>query len=145
VHLVASWFHAVSDCVVRPLLEQDRLVLVDNWIHKGLARLRLNTAIEYDYVESFFTRACLPDLVVMLDVTPQMAAARKAVFTAIEAGNLYSDIGINRTNFIRYQEGLRGQLDRFAERDSWALVPTEGCDIEQVGQGIAEAVLKALD
>ena len=140
VHLVASWFHAVHECVVRPMRERGELVLVDNWIHKGLARLRLNESVDYDQVEGYFTAAGEPDLVILLDISPEVAASRKASFTAIEAGNLHAHIGINQTNFIRYQQRLRRELHWFAARDGWPVVPASEATVEEIGSAVADAV-----
>ncbi|MFF1308108.1 dTMP kinase [Streptomyces sp. NPDC058307] len=145
IHLIASWFTAISHCAVVPMLERGENVLVDNWISKSLARMRLNPEVEFSYAKSLFREVPEPDLVVLLDVNPAIAGYRKSTITAIEAGNLLSDIGITLDNYIEYQTLLNEELQLFAIKENWPVVNANGRTLHEVSSDVADIIKSAAE
>ncbi|MGH8897375.1 MAG: dTMP kinase [Egibacteraceae bacterium] len=87
VHLQAAWYSALAKCKAIPLLQAGCLVLTDTWTHKFLAKLAMRESVDFDHVRSAFSHLIRPDLVILLRIDPQVAAARKTSFAVSEAGN----------------------------------------------------------
>lgn len=145
IHLIASWFAALSHCAIVPMLERGVNILVDNWIGKSLARMRLNEEIDYERAWSFFKDIPRPDLVVLLDVEPSIAAGRKAAITAIEAGCFHPEDEIRLENYLRYQTRLRRQLSIEAVQESWRVVDVGSRGLADVAAAVAGIINEVLE
>lgn len=103
VHLLAAWYDVVDRCRVRPLLEGGYTVIIDGWHYKYLARFLHKRFPPAEHVRACFGALRRPDFVVLLDVDPAIAAARRTQLRPTETGNLDGFSGQTRENFIAYQ------------------------------------------
>ena len=140
VHLQAAWYLAVQRCAVAPLLAAGRVVVVDTWANKFLAKLALRPGVDLDRVRSSFRDLRAPDLVVRIHIDPQVAAARKPVITASEAGN-HDGVVRGRSQFIDYQHRLAAVLDAMGERAGWQVLDGTALTVALTAAALA-AVLR---
>jgi len=140
LHLMAAWFAALDYAFVQPILASGSHVIIDNWFFKFLARFLLKDGTGMSSpVEMAFDRLSTPDLIVLLDVSPETAAERKTHFTVAEAGNLDGLLGRNRSNFITYQHKVGTVLLDLANRPGWLVI-----NAEQDLRSIVDQVCSAL-
>lgn len=140
VHLMASWFHLLDETVVRPALGNGKLVIVDSWMGKFVARFSVKSSGRSQQARAAFGGLSKPDMTVFLDVSPLVAAARKRNFTAAECGNLDGYSGTNAANFIAYQSRIREALSAFGAEWGWERIDTTGLTEEQVVARAAELI-----
>lgn len=139
--LMATWFSVIDHVKVRNLISEGKIVVLDNWYFKFAARYRLKQNIDFKLVEKCFSSLSQPDLVVMLDIEPAIAASRKTEFSLAETGNMDGLKGHTVENFIKYQQSVREVLRTFENQFSsaWVTIPVDQKNINDV---VTEAVLK---
>ncbi|MGH8905661.1 MAG: dTMP kinase [Egibacteraceae bacterium] len=140
VHLQAAWYSALAKCKVTPLLQAGNLVLTDTWAWKFLAKLRLREGVDFDRARAAFSGLIRPDLVILLRIDPRVAAARKTMFAASEAGNHEGAVELSAQAFTAYQQRLSAVLDEFARREGWVSLDVSQSSVEQVGHAVADRV-----
>ena len=118
--LLAAWYSLLDKCIVRPSLASGRNILMDNGFYKILARYWANSEFPHQILPFIFENLTEPDLVIYLDVSPEMALKRRPDFTALESG--FS--GGSSEGFVQHQETLRTILREFADRYGWAAIDT---------------------
>lgn len=144
VHLQAAWYLAVGRCVITPLLEAGKLVLTDTWAHKFLAKVAMRPTVDFDRVQTAFADVLQPDLVIRLHLDPEVAAARKPVIAASEAGNHEGRLPLTPDGFVAYQRRLARTLDEFAEARGWVTVDVNRLSVPQVAQLLAALVRRQM-
>lgn len=107
VHLSASWFILVDHAIVRPALGAGRLVVADSWTAKQTARFALKPPAISDALAAALASVSVPDRTLFIDVDPEIAAERKAVFGYSETGQFDGYKGLTRENFLAYQGRVR--------------------------------------
>lgn len=120
-HLIVSWFSILDHCRVQPLLNEGKLVIVDNWYYKFAARFLLKSDFDRHSVLSSFEHLSVPNLVIFVDVDPRIAVTRRAEFSATESGKLDGHTGGGVEDFICYQEKVIQQM-RCLTDDSWVRI-----------------------
>lgn len=121
VTLQASWFTALTDTVIRPLVEGGRSVVVDGWYYKFWSKL-LNQGYSIATLTTIFEGSMRPDHVVLLDPDVGATYDRGRDFRPSELGMHAGFTELSRSTYIQYQsQGLR-HLKDFAKRWSWDIV-----------------------
>jgi dTMP kinase len=110
LYIMASWFTAFDQAMVAPRLANGVSVVVDNWVHKFVARFEQKPGVDIEHVRRCFARLTPVDRIVFLDVDLSLAAGRKTRFTQGEVGNLDGVAGRSVENFVRYQAAVRETL-----------------------------------
>ncbi|MET0648969.1 MAG: dTMP kinase [Pyrinomonadaceae bacterium] len=137
---MASWFSALDFRKVRPLLASGVTVVVDNWYFKFLSRFTLKKTMDEWHLRSCFAHLTRPDLVVYLDVNPEVAVARKGEFGKGETG-FFDGLGLpSRENFVRYQGQVRRVMGRLASEEGWCSIEVDDKTPEQVTSLVLEAI-----
>jgi dTMP kinase len=144
LYLVASWFSVLDHCKISPCLAQGQLVIVDNWYYKFLARFRLKTTVQFAHVRACFSAIHKPDLVILLDADPAVAATRKRTFSASEAGNADGLSGLTTANFVQYQNRVRASLDELLSSENVVRVNTSELSASDVAATVAEQLVRRL-
>lgn len=108
--LIASWFFAVQNCTLKPLLESAHTVICDGWYYKYLARFLLKAEPVSTQSRTLFSFLEKPDYVILLDVEPRVAMSRKAALRPSESGALETDPTARIGGFIEYQSRVRQSL-----------------------------------
>jgi dTMP kinase len=116
---------------VEPALAGGAVVISDRWYHSSLAYQGVGEG--RDWVRLLNARARRPDLTLLLEIPPELGAARRAA--AGRAEDLYEPIAMQR----RVAEGYREVVRELA--GSERIVVLDGArDVEAVAADIAAAV-----
>ncbi len=129
LHLLASWYGALDFTRVRPLLNAGQTVIVDGWIYKYILRFALKDDVSMELAVQCFNTLTKPDLVLFLDVDPEIAVRRRPFFSNSELGRFDGETGDAVASFISYQSRVRAQYDDWISQDNWVA-------IEDCGHGI---------
>lgn len=133
IHLQAVWYSLLIDYVVKPLLEQNKTVIVDGWIYKFIARL-LQQNFRYDYLKTVFSHIPEPDLVLLLNVDIELIWERKTDFKLYELGTHLGHTNPNKNSFLEFQSKTWHHLQNFSKREDWSIVQLLTSDIKHNAQ-----------
>ncbi len=126
VRLMASYFAAVHETVVKPASAAGKVVVTDNWYYKFFSRMSINTGYPMESFTRVFDGVGEPDLVVYLDVSPATAAARKQEFTIGEQGGHVRSAEGASSGFVDYQTDVASFYEQLARERGWRwLTPGE--------------------
>jgi thymidylate kinase len=120
----ASYYALVDRFVVQPALARGDVAVADGWYYKFLARLRANGS-DVDPLAAVFATVRVPDVVLLLDTAPDLAALRKQDFNNSEFGTAPVR-GSVRAAFAAYQRQVRHQLLRMAVTHRWQRIDSTG-------------------
>jgi thymidylate kinase len=114
--LLASWFHAVDEVVLGPLLAAGCHIVADSWCGKYIARFAVTVGLAD--AQRPFVGLREADPVLWLDVSPQLCADRRETLRATERGEWQ---GLDRAvdGYLRYQTEIRGWYQALAETGRW--------------------------
>lgn len=108
--LVNSWFCAFQRLVLAPKLENNDIVLLDNWVVKFFAKFYLKNNFNHKLVSAMATEYVKPDLTIFLDIPSSSALHRKSgELNASELGKFDGYDGTN-SDFIHYQDRLKSSI-----------------------------------
>jgi dTMP kinase len=118
--LMASWYAVLQ---ARILASTDATVVSDGWYFRNLVKL----LEEYDgldeaWLHTLFAPVREPDVVVLLDVHPELALRRGRAFDPRECGE--RALG-GPVDFVTFQSRIRGRLLRRAANEGWILVQVD--------------------
>lgn len=139
-HLMAGWFATLQQAFIAPALRESRTVVVDTWIYKFIARLQSKQLIPDATVLTIFDSIPRPDLVIRLNVSPEVALRRKDRLTIGESGNPTSGAPSDQ-DFLTHQADLAARLDEFGRAEGWSAIDVDGLSVSQV----ADAAMELLD
>lgn len=125
--LIASWYAGLAK--LRPGLAagHSEVCVMDGWYYRNIAKTLVREPLDAEWVESLFTPVPEPDLVVLLDVSPESVWTRRSDFKETELGRWDGFTGSPFESFCGYQGLIQGQLRRMARERDW-LVLTPGDD-----------------
>ncbi len=125
--LMASWFTALAELVVKPAHETGEIVVVDNWFYKFAARFALkNNQALLQLAKTCFGVLPVPDLTIFLEMDAALAAQRKnGRFLPSECGVLETGGLPNAENFIRYQNLTQATLKQTLTGQRTAFIAAE--------------------
>ncbi|WP_034293879.1 hypothetical protein [Herbaspirillum sp. RV1423] len=131
--LLASWFHAIDDILIRPAMRAKRSILMDSWHYKFSARYRLKKHFPPSLIDSAFGSLSIPNLVILLTVDSSYAADRKTgIFTPSECGVHDQPQLVGRDRFIAYQEKVQRQLISELPENATVHLDTTGLTLNEV-------------
>ncbi len=122
IHLMAAWFHAFGECVLRSNLAQPQVVILDTWFHKYVARFSLKQEFQFDEVDALFRDIITPDLVVLLTLDPWVAWQRKITVRPTETADTTcaADSPLGRGGlFVIFQNRVQQILRRVGVEYGW--------------------------
>jgi len=119
-HLIAAWFTALDRVVVRPALDTGHVVVADSWYHKFAARFAVQVGL--GRATAIFRDVTEPDDVLLLDVPPEVCAARRAVVRTTEAGE-WQGLSAEAGGFVAYQSRVREGYLAMAAESGWTTLP----------------------
>jgi dTMP kinase len=137
IYLNAAYFAGVHHALTEEVrVGAADIVIFDNWIHKFAARVATNGRYQLDEVLRITEFLPQPDIVFLLDVTPEVAAERKPFASELERGSL----GNGERDFSSYQALIRDLLSRMATRFGWPVVPAGSKPAGQLATEVAQVV-----
>jgi thymidylate kinase len=140
-YLQCVWYSLVYEYGVSPHINSERVAIVDGWFYKFIARKMQEGVLSYTQLERMFSSVPKPDLTVLLDIDPNIAAKRKSEFTFFESGG---HIGQSHSiaNFISYQTLTRENLLTLACNLKWDVITV---DSEESPKEIANRVILCIN
>ncbi|NEB74293.1 hypothetical protein G3I40_03435 [Streptomyces sp. SID14478] len=142
--LIASWYAGLTR--LRPDLQPSHpgVCVMDGWFYRNIAKTLVREPLDPQWVESLFAPAPEPDLVVLLDVPPDVAWERRETFKDTELGRWDGFSGPAREAFCAYQSVIRQELMRMADQRKWlVLSPDRHTTAEQTAAAVVEHVTRA--
>lgn len=119
VTLQASWYTAMTDAVIGPLLDRGHDVVLDGWMYKFWSKL-LNQGYTEDELHVIFRGARVPDHVVLVDADVQAVFERGRDFRPTELGMHVGYAELNMASFVDYQTRGLDNLYRLAKTHGWS-------------------------
>lgn len=136
---MASWYTALYEQVIQPTLADGVHVLLDNSPYKLVARMLVGSDVDADLVRACYAGLREPDLTVLLDVSPEVALARKQGHSTLEAGHDTSE-----NAFVSHQNNVRQQLVDMAGQHDWLVMDVAEADPAQLLREVIPAVHRVL-
>jgi dTMP kinase len=142
-HLIVSWFSLLDTACIRPALDRGQWLVVDGWTYKFRARFALKTSFSGAEVERAFAHVTRPDVVVVPQLAPELAARRREHFRASECGRFDGHHHTDpRVAFVEYQRRVLSVMDRLYDEpcmrfDAQSLAPT------QLANDVCSALLRS--
>lgn len=124
MYLQAAWYSVQSEHFYKPSLRGNSKIITDGWVYKFMAKLAVD-GFPAELIRSVFSNVTQPDLVVMLDVPPEVIYQRKRGFSAYEKGSMVGDVSDDGDSFFSYQHRVRKELLKFAELLNWHVLVIE--------------------
>ncbi|NVD73480.1 thymidylate kinase [Duganella sp. BJB1802] len=115
ISLMASWFYLFENCVIRPELASGKIVVVEPWINKYLARFLVK---KQSWVLNLFADLPVPDITILLDVEPEIAGMRKSAYRNTETNSRGST---SLVQFVDFQHEVRLKLLNLSS-DKWLVI-----------------------
>lgn len=107
--------------------------------YKLVARMLVGSEVDADLVRACYAGLRDPDLTILLDVSPEVALARKQGHSALEAGHNTSE-----NAFVCYQNTVRQRLADLAGQHGWLVVDAAELDPAQLLCEVTPAVHRVL-
>ncbi|MBS5773857.1 MAG: hypothetical protein KHW84_12545 [Enterobacter cloacae] len=121
MYLQAAWYSVQSEHFYKLTLGQGNRIVTDGWVYKFMAKLAVD-GFSAELIYSVFSNVCQPDLVVMLDVSPEVIYQRKRRFSAYEKGSMVGKVSDDGNSFFSYQAQVREELLRLAQLFNWEVL-----------------------
>lgn len=140
LHLQATWYTLFYEFVVLPRLNAGKILIVDGWYYKFVAKL-LVRGVNDQYLTTMFSTIRQPDAVIFLDVDLEAIWDRKNDFRPHEMGlhHRYPELG--RESFLDYQSKILDALRSLATKNDWRVVHLDGtASLEQNTNQISEII-----
>lgn len=118
--LLGAWFAAVDEVCVAPAVARGNVVVADGWCYKFVARFALNHGLAA--AAAAFAEPSVPTQVVLLDIGPAAAAARRPRPKATEAGEWTTGPDGQPVGFVTYQTQVSAVLDTLARDRGWRTI-----------------------
>lgn len=136
IYLNAAYFSALFEAVKKLITNRGEIVVMDGWIYKFAARAGASSKLGIERVLAQVPNLSAPDLVVLLDVTPDEALRRRKEFSILEQGGYSGGTG----DFLAFQGAVHAALRRTAQTFGWRIEVPLGRSAEAIGRSVAEAI-----
>ncbi|MBZ6081323.1 hypothetical protein KVH15_09730 [Streptomyces olivaceus] len=140
--LLGAWLDTIDRRIVIPALEQGKLVISDGWYHKQVARLFSRREFITPCQEvGFWHSLTRPDRTYLLDLPPEIAAARKGELSPNESGQHDGTPDGGVSGFIEFQSKVRQELRSMLAGDEGAVtIATDRRSREEVRDLVLENI-----
>jgi thymidylate kinase len=118
----ASYYAALDSALITPALQRGQWVVIDGWFYKYALRAAHIGRRSIGHVLRLFGEIREPDRTFLLDVRPEVAAARLGEFTENEVGN-GSTPGLDPARaFVAFQSQIGAQLRALSQERKWNVI-----------------------
>lgn len=139
--LTASWFAATNHTFLTAAAKEGVHLITDSWYFRMIAKMAAE-GLDRVWLHSLFQGVQTPDLVVLLDIEPEVAWRRRNHFMVFETGGWHLTEKDEYTRFCQWQGQVRRELLSMAEARNWLVVKeSESRSAECVARVIADHVL----
>lgn len=138
----AAWYTIMSQNLIPELLAEFDYVIIDGWFYKIMCRFMAKEEFDKELLEKVFCHLPKGDIVIMLDVQPDICYQRKQCFNDAEIGENEHFEGTVKERFVNYQNNVREQYLSVAKNNHWhVVVPVDNAPEFTVSQ-IVDMVLR---
>lgn len=146
--LMASWFAAMHSNRLAPAADNGTPLIIDSWYYRMIARMTAQ-GLDREWLNSLFQGIRNPELVVLLDIKPELAwhriRANRKRLKPFETGRWQMVEGDEYARFCTWQERVRTELLSMVEPNNWLVVEqTKGLTAESVARKIEDHILSTL-
>jgi dTMP kinase len=148
LYLHAAWYGLVQRYRLGPLRARaGALAVADGWYYRSVVKGVLRDGLPTSWCLSLFEHAGPPDVVVLLDVDPDVAwQRRQGRFTASELGRWDGYAGDPYKAYYAYQSRIGLTLRDFAVRLNWTVVtPQASWTSDQVVHHVYEQIAARIE
>jgi thymidylate kinase len=135
IYLNAAYFSGIYAALSRQQ-QPYQVTIFDNWINKFIARISARGEFRGDELETILALVPQPDLVVLLDVEPDVAAQRKLTASELEQGVLFN----GQLDFVGYQGLIRDHLLAQARQRDWPVVVAGARQLDAIAAETAQLI-----
>lgn len=107
LYLHLFWYTIFSKNVLEVFSKKYDYIFLDGWFYKILARYMEKKKFDIKVLEQLFEHLVVPDLIVYLDIKPDVCYKRKKVFNKCELGGMDGIQGEQKECFVNYQSLIR--------------------------------------
>jgi len=130
--LIAGWYAVLQ---ARTLATSHDTLVSDGWYFRNIAKsLEEHAGLDEAWLRALFVPVHAPDVVVLLDVKPELALQRGRAFDPRECGE--RALG-GPTDFVTYQSRIRCRMLGMAADEGWIVVTVEE---EQTPEELADLI-----
>lgn len=124
LYLHSCWYYMLQDKIIRPAVDAGRVVVIDGWYYKFLARHLENGNFDFDLSFKVLSGLDTGDPIFLLDIEPERTWARRAIFSESELGaHAAARIdGSAKDRFMMYQSAVRARYLKMSEARHWQIV-----------------------
>jgi thymidylate kinase len=137
--MIAAWYAVLSR---RTLSRTSDVLVSDGWYYRNIIKSIEDAGLDETWLWGLFQPVSPPDVVVLVDVHPEVVLRRKRRFDPREGGGWAFG---GPTDFVTYQSRIRRRLLGMAARGDWAVVEVREHDApEALADRIATVVAARL-
>lgn len=140
IHLMAGYYSGLVEAAVRPAEERGAAVLIDNWLYKFVVKVSTNGQRTIPQVLQLLGDLREPDVVVLLDVKPEVVTRRRTAFSANERGPITTGPG----DATAYQSQVRSLLLDLAAERGWLIHDCGDASAADIAQQVADVLTPLL-
>jgi len=140
IYLNAAFF-AGTHSAFSTQADSDQIVVFDNWINKFVTRILNTSSYQIEDISAVLRYVPQPDMVILLDVAPALAAQRKVDASELERGVLRN----GRLDFVGYQSLIRASLLSLASLHEWSVIVVGDASPSEVAIDAANIVRARID
>lgn len=140
--MLAGWFSALNQTLRRQRAAAETITIMDGSHYRVIAKAHRRAGIPRDRLTEYFTSAAEPDLVVFLEIDPDVAWGRRATFKETEMGRWDGHRGNPRDNYCAYQSSIQTELSQFADERDWLTIRQ---DQDTVDTNVVDRILRHID
>ena len=144
LYLQSLWYTMLSQFIIEPLLAHGKIVIVDGWFYKFIARLLVEN-FDSSYLYAIFSHVLEPDIVFLLDVDVEVIWNRGRPLRAYEMGSHQGYQGSAKEAFMKLQLRTLHYLKRFAMDKKWHVLSIdEKASIDECTELVRVNILRAV-
>lgn len=141
IFLQAAWFSVLERSHLSLQPRNGCAAVFDGWWYRSVAKLA-QCGLDDRWVESLFASVREPDLVVLLDIDPELAWRRRSRFASFELGQWAGRRGAPFESYCAFQGEVRkALLARAGRSPSWSVIRQEET---ATARDVAEEVLRLI-
>lgn len=139
IHLQAIWYTLLETYIIRPKLNENKIVITDGWFYKFFSKLMIKK-LEFDKLSSIFENILIPDHVILLEMDVSQIWNRRNNFKPYELGSHQGYEKLGKDSYIDFQSQVSSNLQVLAENNKWSIMRMDSSCIEKNCNKLAKLI-----
>ncbi|GEM_PF-1503909 len=136
----ALWYQLLDQYHISPMKAQNKIVVIDAWYYKILARFMTKEHFNKTLLHSIFSGLQTGDAVFLLHADPAICWSRRTSFSKPELGEFDNHIGDARERFVSFQSKVSETYLKLAAESNWNVLHTDQLSRSQIVHTIADRI-----